>query len=687
VGIPGREEFWQLTTDTLYEMTQNPHSPSAFAWYWNRLRCMSPAEIGYRLLEKCVSHLQKMGIGTASTIPQQNFSESVPNFIGIGRGILPQLYIDAADKILQGKLRIFALNHVFGQFPQWNQDPKTGTVAPLAFSKSLDYRNESLVGDIKYLWELNRHLHLVTLAQAYRLSKDRHYLDGLQRHLESWFDQCPYLRGPNWTSSLELAIRLINWSIAWQLIGGIDSLMFSGVAGKKFRERWLATIYQHMHFIRGYYSRFSSANNHLIGELAGIFVGSLTWPFWPETAGWQREAQDELTREALLQNTPDGVNREQAISYQQFVVDFLLIAGLSGRASEAEFSPEYWKRIEAMLEFVASVMDVRGNIPMIGDADDGYVVRLFPKRDFCPYRSLLATGAVLFGREDFKRKAGRFDDKSRWLLGREGEEMFRRLANTAPTGVRQRFPEGGYYIMGCDFDTDKEIRIVIDAGPLGYLSIAAHGHADALAFTLSLAGNEVLIDPGTYAYHTDRIWRDYFRGTAAHNTVRVDGQDQSVKGGNFMWLRHAHSACRVWESHDGSDRFVGVHDGYQRLPDPVVHEREMVFDKRTKRLEIIDTLRCAADHMAERCWHFAETVDVTVAPDGTVDAQVGVHRLRLQPEESSVQSKVYRGESTPPWGWVSRHFGIKVPTTTVVWTIPVKGATQLRATLECLAKH
>ena len=648
---------------------------------------MSSAEIGHRLREKFLSLLQRVGLAKVRTVPQPDLSVSAPHFMEARNGIPPQPYINAADEILQGRLRVLALDHVSSPVPRWNQDPKTGTVAPLAFATTLDYRNEALVGDIKYLWEPNRHLHLVTLAQAYRLTGERRYVDGLRFQLESWFDQCPYLKGPNWTSSLELAIRLINWSIAWQLIGGIDSLMFSGVAGKKFRERWLATIYQHMHFIRGYYSRFSSANNHLIGELAGIFVGSVTWPFWPETAGWQREAQDELTREALLQNTPDGVNREQAISYQQFVVDFLLIAGLSGRASEAEFSPEYWKRIEAMLEFVASVMDVRGNIPMIGDADDGYVVRLSQDPDFCPYRSLLATGAVLFAREDFKRKAGRFDDKSRWLLGREGEEMFRRLANTAPTGVRQSFPEGGYYIMGCDFDTDEEIRIVIDAGPLGYLSIAAHGHADALAFTLSLAGSEILIDPGTYAYHAERVWRDYFRGTAAHNTVRVDGQDQSVKGGNFMWLRHAHSACRVWESHDGSDRFVGVHDGYQRLPDPVVHEREMVFDKRTKRLEIIDTLRCAADHMAERCWHFAETVDVTVAPDGTVDAQVGVHRLRLQPEESSVQSKVYRGESTPPWGWVSRHLGIKVPTTTVVWTIPVKGTTQLRATLECLAKH
>ena len=73
--------------------------------------------------------------------------------------------------------------------------------------------------------------------------------------------------------------------------------------------------------------------------------------------------------------------------------------------------------------------------------------------------------------------------------------------------VRRAFPEGGYYILGSDFETPREIRIVADAGPLGYREIAAHGHADALSFTLSVAGRELLVDPGTYAYHTQAAWR------------------------------------------------------------------------------------------------------------------------------------------------------------------------------------
>ena len=182
---------------------------------------MSPGEMGYRARQKLASRLQRFGLATSRTVPSPDLSVSTGIFSSSGATISPQSYTEAADEILQGKLQVFVLNHVFGPTPQWNQDPKTGILAPLVFGRTLDYRNEALVGDIKYLWEPSRHLHLVTLAQAYRLSGESSYLEGLIRQLSSWFDQCPYLRGPNWSSSLELGIRLINWRLCWQLIGGL----------------------------------------------------------------------------------------------------------------------------------------------------------------------------------------------------------------------------------------------------------------------------------------------------------------------------------------------------------------------------------------------------------------------------------------------------------------------------------
>ena len=120
------------------------------------------------------------------------------------------------------------------------------------------------------------------------------------------------------------------------------------------------------------------------------------------------------------------------------------------------------------------------------------------------------------------------------------------------------FSENPPAILGSDFESEQEVRLIVDAGPLGYTNIAAHGHADALSFTLSIAGLEFLVDPGTYAYHTQKKWRDYFRGTSAHNTVRVDKQDQSVGGGNFMWLEKAVAECEEWAPGEDIDYFKGI---------------------------------------------------------------------------------------------------------------------------------
>ncbi|MGH8747056.1 MAG: alginate lyase family protein, partial [Burkholderiales bacterium] len=490
-----------------------------------------------------------------------------------------------------GRWDVLALRDcALGFPPRWNRDPKTGIEAPLDFGKAIDYRDPRVVGDIKYLWEPNRHLELVTLAQAWRLTGNARYAQGARRLLESWLEQCPYPRGVQWTSALEAGVRLVNWAIAWHLLGG---------EGRELRGRWLAAVYRHCHFIARNLSRHSSANNHLFGELTGLFIASITWPLWPESARWRALARDGLEAEALKQVGADGVDREQALWYQQEVADMMLLALLFGRANGAELSPRVAARLERMLEFVAAVMDSAGHVPMIGDADDGALVRLARESEFCPWRSLLASGAVLFERGDFKARAERFDDQSRWLLGDAAAQRFAALPATPVLPARRAFADGGYYVLGQDFGAPREVKLVADAGPLGYLSIAAHGHADALAFTLCAGGREILIDPGTYAYHRHGRWRDYFRGTAAHNTLRVDRQDQSLAGGSFLWLRHARARCELLESDACRDLFVGAHDGYLRLRDPVLHRRRIEFDKLASRIEVHDTLECAGEHFVE----------------------------------------------------------------------------------------
>ena len=635
---------------------------------------MTPLEVAHRALRALQAHAERSGLLRAPALPTTDDTKQPKPWVQRDAGVQPARYLAAAERIAEGRLDVFALRELdLGMPPRWNRDPKTGIEAPLAFGKLLDYRDPGLVGDIKYLWEPNRHLHVVTLAQAYALSGKRHFYDTLVTHLDSWFIACPYGRGPNWTSALEAGLRLINWSIAWQLV--------QPIADPDFRARWLRSVYEHAHFIRHWLSAHSSANNHLIGEAAGLFIAGVTWPHWRDMNEWTASAKKILEREALAQNAPDGVNREQALWYQQFVLDMLVLCLLAGKANGEWFSADYESRIEAMMDFIASIMDRGGNVPMFGDADDGTVVRLDPDPAFSPSRSALAIGALLFRRGDFKLKAGVLDDKARWLLGGEAGHQYAALdAEATRLPSRQGFPEGGYYILGAEFDTPAEIRAVVDAGPLGYTSIAAHGHADALSFTLSVGGREFLIDPGTYAYHTQERWRQYFRGTSAHNTVRIDGRDQSEQGGNFLWLQKARAGCGLWLSSSEKDSFEGWHDGYTRLDDPVKHRRLVELDKLARRLLIEDSLEMGEEHEVELFFHCAEECRVDAVADGYLIERDGI-AVRLTPPAGGA-SELYRGSLSPLLGWVSRAFDRRQATTTIAWRAKLSTPTLLRTIIQ-----
>jgi hypothetical protein len=643
-------------------------------WALNRLRVAGARELGFRAGRYLRAQLERYGLGAATARPAGT-ARGKPWLHPLPQRFSADAYRAAAESILRGEFCLFGRPQALGFPPRWNRDPKTGREGRLEFGKTLDYRDEQQFGDIKYLWEPNRHLELTTLAQTWRLTGEAHFVEAVRTLVDSWLQQCPYPRGPNWTSSLEVGLRLANWSCTWHLLGGDDATVFHDVAQPGFKDRWLAAVRQHCHFIFGYLSAYSSANNHLLGELLGLFLGATTWPCWPESERWRAYARERFEQQALLQNWPDGVNKEQAIWYQHEVADMMLIAGLFARANDCEFTPAYWQRLEAMLEFIASCMDTEGNVPALGDSDDAVIVRFLPAGSSWAYRSLLASGSVLFDRGDFKHKAQIFDDKSRWLLGDAAADRFSALAAELPgKRLRRSFAAGGYYILGSDFETPREVRVVVDAAPLGYLAIAAHGHADALALTLSAAGCPLLIDPGTYCYHTQKRWRDYFRGTAAHNTVRVDGADQSLSGGNFLWIHHARTHSLLADLSGSVQRVVAEHDGYERLADPVIHRREILYDATSRCLSVTDYLQCAGKHHVDVLWHFAP--DCALSLEGeVVTAARAAARLRLR-WPKHLRGEVVRGQVQPCMGWFSAHYDEKTPSPTLVLSGEIAGSWQ-----------
>ena len=622
-------------------------------WLVNRLRCMSVAEVGYRIQQAAAKGVAKrVRPRAAPPLPRaRTFGiQGAPQMNALEREAL----LADADSVEAGHVVLFAeRRYDVGMPPLWNRDPESGVVGPAIYAGDIAITNREQVGDIKHVWELNRHLHLVRLAQAWAATNDVAWLHALHHQLRSWLDQCPPLTGPNWTSSLELGIRLINWSLVWQLVGGEGSGLFAGEDGERLRADWLDSIHAHCSAIARHLSRHSSANNHLIGELAGLYVGASIWPCWKQSGAWLEQARRELETEAQAQFSRDGVNREQAFAYHIFSSEFLFVAGLVGQACGHPFSRAYWASLQRALRFLRSVRDVGGNVPMVGDADDGIVFRMdAPGSDRAA--QLLALGDAVLHKHDSHWTSEHIG--VRWLLHTLPGKRPEADPHESETGWA--FPDGGYLLFGAHFGEANEIKGMVDCGPLGYLGIAAHGHADALALNLSVGGEECLVDPGTYSYWQEHKWRDYFRGTSAHNTVRIDGLDQSVSGGRFMWLKKARASIEKMPQSPHEFDFRGSHDGYERLGDPVRHMRSVRYDAASATLNVRDEIAARKAHQVELFWHFAPGLDTRLNSSG-LHVRGKRFALQMHAQGADLKLELVRGNENPPLGWYSRCYESK----------------------------
>lgn len=637
-------------------------------WYLNRLKLMSPVEMAWRAMQS-VAKLE--GIWQSTAAPA-----AIRPATSLKTWVAPELdnastYVDRAEEVCAGTIRLFGLPMQVGAGNvDWNRDPVSGRVAPRRAGTAIDYRDVRLVGNARNIWELNRHFQLVELGQAWALTGNARYRDMATSLLGSWLKACPYPLGINWVSALEHGIRLLNWYFAARLMGlSSEDLKEEAIPG------WQASIYWHCRFIWRHQSRFSSANNHLIGEMAGLYVAAATWPCWSESQRWKIEARSILLREVDKQINADGVSREQTTGYQLFVLQLVITAGLVGEESGDPFPVEYWTAVRRMIWFLRSITDAGGHLPAFGDSDDGIAYVLSPTARGRRLEDLLEL-------EEAYSAGGssRLSDHSAAAWFQTG---FPRPTHwpSGSLGSRVSFPDGGYFVLAKNRGQSDEVQVVFDAAPLGYLSIAAHGHADCLSFVMSVAGEEILIDPGTYCYHSDPVWRDYFRSTRAHNTVGLDGLDQSVMAGPFMWLERARPTVHQYTIGAAKSVLVASHDGYLRLPDPVSHRRTIELDSGAARLVVVDTLECAGSHAVERSWHVAPECRVSRLEDGRVMITGSRCQVTLScPDAGSIE--LLTGSESPRRGWVSRTFGVKEPACCIVVTNRIKGGCRLKTVFD-----
>ena len=461
---------------------------------------------------------------------------------------------------------------------RWRRDYCSSRESDTDYFRRVPYLNEARVGDHKVIWELNRHQHLVVLAQDYSLHGNRESLAEIEAQLGSWFEQNPFQRGVNWASALEVAFRALSWTWVWHLAG--EAL------GAPMRERLLEQIYRHGRYLETNLSLYFSPNTHLLGEAVALHALGMLFRF-PESMRWAEMGATVVERQIESQVREDGSHFEQSTYYHIYALDMFLFHAIVAGASGA-----YRDKLARMAEYLHALLGPMGEVPFLGDDDGG--------RFFHPYgvhaqygRATVATCAVFLRRTDWPFAPEDLAPQAAWWLGRSsGSEHVRARSES------RIFVDAGVAVL-----TAGELQVIVDAGTFGRGG-AGHSHSDTLSVVARAGESEILIDPGTYTYVGDPSQRDHFRGSAAHNTVRIDGLDQAEPAGAFRWISLPEVTVREWTPGSSAD-ILEAECRYRAF----VHRRRIVFVK-TGALLVADTIEGPdGDHEIEQFWHLASFTD------------------------------------------------------------------------------
>lgn len=477
----------------------------------------------------------------------------------------------------------------------WHSDFKSGhTWDPRTFYKDIHYGHVPGV-DVKVPWELSRCHHLVTLGQAYTLfcagselayspvadpeggSSARLTPAGCAAEfvaqVEDWIESNPPMLGVNWACTMDVAIRVCNWLVAWQLFQGADAITDT------FAYKFYRSLLEHGRFIRANleYSETLTSNHYLSNIVGLLYLGVLA-PQFKEAEKWRDFARRELVREMEKQVYPDGFDFEASTCYHRLVLELFFYSALLCRRNGIELPQAFWDRLYKMFEVVLYILKPNGRLPQLGDNDSGRLHILYP-REVLDGTYLLSYAAIFFEDSNFKLPQFDLAPEAVWVFGREGVEKWQALPPRSEPPGSKAFPDAGVYVMRHNDD-----YMLIPCGPNGQNGLGGHAHNDKLSFELCIGGEEVIVDPGTYVYTPYPEWRNRFRSTAYHNTVVVDGQEQNPIGEDEVFRLPDLTRCRclVWETGPEKDVFVGEHYGYLRLEPPVVHRRTVEFFKRER---------------------------------------------------------------------------------------------------------
>jgi hypothetical protein len=492
--------------------------------------------------------------------------------------------------------------------------------------------------DIEWHILLHKFYYAVGLARAWQDEGDAQALRHWVELVDGWMRVTP----PGFIAADVTGRRVQNWiySLPALVLGAprpapVDAAFF---------RRLLHSLHLQVEYLCAH---LTPKRNHRTLELLAIFLAGVVFPEFERAAAWRELALAETLANVRADLLPDGVHCELSTDYHHLAVrNWLQVRHLAADNGHA-VPPALDRALAAALEFSLHVHQPSGDAPSFSDGD---------VRGYLP---LLAQGAGLFGRADMRFVA---------TGGREGTPPRERVAH---------FPASGYHVVRSAWGPADAQHLVFDCGPLGE---GNHGHFDALSFELAAFGRPLVVDPGRYTYSEATTpedpcnWRVHFRGTAAHNTVCVDGRNQTryqpkpVKDGT----RHAEGSVRhriagpapdtsLVESCSGP-RLDLLHGRCASHAYDAVHERCIVFVDRGYWI-VTDWLDAAQEHQ------YALKFQLAPHAQGCATLHAGDACVRLaSPGLAAAQPRRAGHDVALTGGWVSRDYGHKQAAPALVTT-------------------
>lgn len=461
---------------------------------------------------------------------------------------------------------------------KWNAGYQTGNKWPAGeFSYNILVSQREDIGDIRTNWELNRHFQFVGLAKNYYISREKRYLEELAFLFKDWNRTNLFLHGVQWTSAMEVAIRVVSWSYMYIFVKKADP-------DNKFLNDVSHGIKVMALYILKHKARYSSANNHLIVEMLGVGVAGFLFGI----NKWIRIAVNTLTDELPKQNYPDGVNKEMSLHYQAFIMEAYGLMWLLMKNNNMQVPGIWEKYLKNMSKFVADSYGKYGEVISFGDNDNGKILDFTGgKKNYYEY-VLQLMGCIL----DVRYTEKKLMENICWIVDNKTLYKYYNKDLYTPPLVSV-YDKGGYTFFR---SRDYKILIGFDHAGLGFGSIAAHGHADALSIQVFYSGIPLLTDPGSYNYHVPKKIRDENRKTGSHNTVYVEGIEQAEILGPFLWGKRFKTG-----QYKTVQRKKYVETEATIFYNGITHTRKIVFDYNRK-LTVEDYIKGSGNKVVKQAW-------------------------------------------------------------------------------------